>query len=101
MGNPLSELKIAGCLRDSSPGGWGRRVISNFVSNNAAHANDIDHTSELLFFLVSGSNRIGSFDFQHSGTEYRPRLNDYTTLQDLIGSVERVEQQTQSLHHRW
>jgi len=89
--SPLSELKLAGCLRDSLPGEWGRRVISSFALNDAEHTIDIDSTSQLLFFLISGSNRIGSFDFQHSGKEYRPRLNDSTSLQELIGSVKRVE----------
>lgn len=88
---PLPELTLAGCLRDGSPDAWGRRVILNRLSNHTAHTGDIDDTDELLFMLYSGSNRMGSFDFQRSASLYEPRVNDNTELEELIGSVERVE----------
>jgi len=89
--SPLSELTLAGCLRDSSPDEWGRRVVLNLASPDAEHAGDLGNINELFFFLNSGSNRVGSLDFQHSGKEYRPRVNASTTLEELIGSVNRVE----------
>jgi len=88
---PLSELTLAGCLSDSSPGPWGRRVLLNWLSNKADHEGSIDDSDEILFLLNSGSNRTGSFDFQRSAKHYQPRTNDNTTLEELIASVARVE----------
>jgi len=88
---PLPGLTLAGCLRDGSPDAWGRRVILNRLSNSTTHKGEINDTDELLFMLYSGSNRMGSFDFQRSPSVYEPRVNDNTELEELIGSAERVE----------
>jgi len=88
---PLPGLTLAGCLRDGSPDAWGRRVILNRLSNSTTHKGEINDTVELLFMLYSGSNRMGSFDFQRSPSVYEPRVNDNTELEELIGSAERVE----------
>ena len=88
---PLPELTIAGCLRDGSPDAWGRRVILNRLSNSATHKGEFDDADELLFMLLSGSNRTGGIDFQRSSSVYEPRAHDSTELEELIDSIERVE----------
>lgn len=88
---PLPELTIAGCLRDGSPDAWGRRVILNRLSNSTIHKGEINDTDELLFMLLSGSNRMGAIDFQGSSSVYEPRVHDNTKLEELIVSIERVE----------
>ncbi len=85
---PLSELTLAGCLRDCAPGEWGRRVVLNYLSNAEEQVGNND---ELLFLLNSGSNRIGAIDFQRSATQYYPKVNNSTTLEALLTSVERLE----------
>lgn len=92
--HPLPGLTIAGCLRDGSPDAWGRRVIVNRLSNDTAYTGALSESDQLLFMLHSGSNRTGSLDFQSSATQYTPRVNDTGTLQELLSSVERVENGT-------
>lgn len=53
------------CIRDALPDAWGRRLVDYQYSN--FHANELDYA------LLSGSDRIGAFDFQQSGTVYEPR----------------------------
>ncbi|WP_242632766.1 type II toxin-antitoxin system HipA family toxin [Thiothrix fructosivorans] len=67
---------IHSCLRDAAPDAWGRRVISYQYASFTP--------DELDYLLLSGSNRIGALDFQHSGTEYQPRQLQKTELQDLL-----------------
>lgn len=89
---PLPELTIAGCLRDGSPDAWGRRTIINRLVNQSENEEHIDETDEFLFMLYSGSNRTGSLDFQRSASQYEPREKSGATIEELLRSVERVEE---------
>lgn len=86
---PAAGLSMASCIRDGSPDAWGRRVIINrLVGARAAEASDI---TELTYLLESGSDRIGALDFQHSATEYVPRLKAEASYEELLEAVERIE----------
>lgn len=86
---PAAGLSMASCIRDGSPDAWGRRVIINrLVGARAAEANDI---TELTYLLESGSDRIGALDFQHSATEYVPRLKAEASYEELLEAAERIE----------
>jgi len=86
----LSGLSMPGCLRDSAPDAWGRRVILNkkFGFQGAAANTEL---SELTYLLESGSDRIGALDFQQSATTYEPRISTNVTLDELLASAERVD----------
>lgn len=88
---PVAGLSMASCIRDGSPDAWGRRVIINrLVGAKAAEAETSDIT-ELTYLLESGSDRIGALDFQHSATEYVPRLKAEASYEELLEAAERVE----------
>jgi serine/threonine-protein kinase HipA len=46
---------------------------------------------ELDFMLLSGSNRIGALDFQHSSSEYVPRISKKSNLEELLNAAEYIE----------
>jgi serine/threonine-protein kinase HipA len=102
----LPGLQIPSCIRDASPDAWGRRVLINMkfgLKGGQAAAIDLD---ELTCLLESGSDRIGALDFQRSATEYVPRQAQKVSLDELVRSVEKVEQGLpltskldQALHH--
>src|SRR5664279_4042924 len=81
---PLSELDLAGCLRDGTPDAWGRRVIESELGVEE------ESLSELEYMLQSGSNRFGALDFQESPTKYRPR-NDNASLDELHEAAQRLQ----------
>lgn len=84
-------LTMPSSIRDASPDAWGRRVILNRkFSIKGDKLNDIE-LSELTYLLESGSDRIGALDFQHSPTDYQPRIPNNATLVELMASAERVE----------
>lgn len=87
----LDGLNMPSCIRDGAPDAWGRRVIIN--KKLGVKRKDIDTTQldELTYMLESGSDRIGALDFQQSATEYAPRLAANVSLDELLGSAERVE----------
>ena len=85
-------LSMPGCLRDAAPDAWGRRVILNRLLGGANRDVDTTALDELAYLLQSGSDRIGALDFQASATEYQPRTSDTASLEELLQSVERVEQ---------
>ncbi|MES2181309.1 MAG: HipA domain-containing protein [Pseudomonadota bacterium] len=86
-----SGLTMPGCLRDSSPDAWGRRVIINKkLGLKGGDAAKIE-LSELTYLLESGSDRIGALDFQQSANEYVPRVSKNVSLEELQASAERVE----------
>lgn len=87
----LHGLTVPGCIRDSAPDAWGRRVIIN--RRLGLKGNDIDtaQLDELTYLLESGSDRIGALDFQLSPTEYRPRSATNVTMKELVESAQRVE----------
>lgn len=63
-------LPLAGCLRDAAPDAWGRRVI------DARLASDPDaDLGEPTCLLESGSDRIGTLDFETSPTELVDRFD--------------------------
>lgn len=66
---PLNGLNIAGCIRDSAPDAWGRRVIINRRMGRKGANVDTGILDELTYLIESGSDRIGALDFQHSSTE--------------------------------
>ncbi len=89
---PLLEgLSMPGCIRDGSPDAWGRRVIINKKLGLAGAKANTAELDELTYMLESGSDRIGALDFQHSATEYVPRMTVNATLEELLESAERVE----------
>ena len=87
----LNGLSMPGCIRDAAPDAWGRRVILNRLSGLKGTEIETASLSELTYLLESGSDRIGALDFQLSPTEYVPRSSGNVTLEELVGSAERVE----------
>lgn len=87
----LSGLSIPGCLRDAAPDAWGRRVILNKKFGMKATGIDPAALDELSYLIESGSDRIGTLDFQLSPTVYEPRNTSSAPLEELIEATERVE----------
>ena len=89
---PLPEgLTMPGCIRDSAPDAWGRRVIINRKLGHLDARTDTEELDELTYLLESGSDRIGALDFQRSPAEYVPRTAHNARMEELIESAERVE----------
>lgn len=90
---PLFDgLTMPGCIRDSAPDAWGRRVIINKKLGRKGKYTDTVALNELTYLLESGSDRIGALDFQRSSSEYVPRSANNVPLEELLQSAERVEQ---------
>lgn len=87
----LYGLSMPGCIRDSAPDAWGRRVIINKKLGRKGKDTDTADLGELTYLLESGSDRIGALDFQRSPTEYVPRSASNVGLEELLDSAERVE----------
>jgi len=87
----LDNLTMPGCIRDGSPDAWGRRVIINKKYGVTGAAIDQHQLDELTFLLESGSDRIGALDFQESPHEYKPRMAQHASLEELLNSAEKVE----------
>jgi serine/threonine-protein kinase HipA len=83
---PRTPLPVHGCIRDSAPDAWGRRVINLRLASDP----DVD-LSELTYLASSGSNRIGALDFQESATDYVAR-GDGASLDQLVQAAELIEQ---------
>ena len=88
----IDGLTMPGCIRDSAPDAWGRRVIINKKLGRKGKDTDTDALGELTYLLESGSDRIGALDFQRSPTEYVPRSANNVPLEELLQSAARVEQ---------
>ncbi|WP_417466164.1 type II toxin-antitoxin system HipA family toxin [Kordiimonas sp.] len=88
----LTGLKAPNCIRDAAPDAWGRRVIINRKMGLKGPKADAADLSELTYLLESGSDRIGSLDFQLSPKDYIPREKQAATLEELISSAQRVEE---------
>jgi serine/threonine-protein kinase HipA len=89
---PLLEgLTIPGCIRDTAPDAWGRRVIINKKLGHKGADTDTAELDELTYLLESGSDRIGALDFQYSPTEYVPRAANNVNVEELAASAARVE----------
>lgn len=80
---PPGGLAIAGSLRDATPDSWGERVIGSRLGSGE------QELSIETYLLESGSNRFGAIDFQHSATDYRPRL-DTAGLDELYDAAELI-----------
>jgi len=89
--NPLDGLTMPGCIRDSSPDAWGRRVLINKKFASLRGITNEIQLDELTYLLESGSDRIGALDFQLSPTDYQPRSTKKVSLEKLMESAERVE----------
>ncbi|MBL4630618.1 MAG: type II toxin-antitoxin system HipA family toxin [Paraglaciecola sp.] len=87
----LDGLKMPGCIRDSAPDAWGRRVIINKKFGLKGADTDTASLDELTYLLESGSDRIGALDFQQSPSEYVPRTAKNVSMEELMQSAERVE----------
>lgn len=83
---------IHGCLRDSAPDAWGRRIILNTVLGKKGKDADPANLSEITYLMESGSDRIGALDFQASPSEYISRATDKAPLETLMQSAELLEQ---------
>ena len=88
---PAPGLSMASCIRDGSPDAWGRRVIINHLMGARAAETETSDITELTYLLESGSDRIGALDFQHSATEYVPRLKAEASCEELLEAAERIE----------
>ncbi len=88
----VAGLHVPNCIRDAAPDTWGRRVIMNKVPGTSSPHVDTAELDELTYLLESGSDRIGTLDFQRSPTEYAPRLKAGSTLEELQRAAEKVEQ---------
>lgn len=88
----IDGLTMPGCIRDSAPDAWGRRVIINKKLGRKGKDTDTDALGELSYLLESGSDRIGALDFQRSPSEYIPRSANNVPLEELQQSAARVEQ---------
>jgi serine/threonine-protein kinase HipA len=87
----LGGLSMPSCLRDAAPDAWGRRVIVNRKLGHKGDQIDASQLDELTYLLESGSDRIGTLDFQRSATKYVPRGGGAATLEELQTAAERVE----------
>ena len=97
---------MASALRDAAPDAWGRRVILNRLFGARGAELDALELDELVFLLQSGSDRIGALDFQSSSQVYTARGGEGASLDALLASAERVENNLplspeldQALHH--
>ncbi|MSP53235.1 MAG: type II toxin-antitoxin system HipA family toxin [Gammaproteobacteria bacterium] len=81
--SPTGLHEMPACLRDASPDAWGRRLIDyQFPQLNP---------NELDYLLLSGSDRIGALDFQHSATEYVARDAEPIHLEAVEELAEMLE----------
>ncbi len=83
---PLPGARVAGCIADSAPDAWGRRVIMR--RRNAGE--DAADPGLLTFLLESGSDRIGSLDFQTSADAYERRESN-ASLEELLHAAQRLD----------
>ena len=87
----LNGLDMPNSIRDAAPDAWGRRVIINRKMGLKGTNTDTAALDEMTYLLESGSDRIGSLDFQYSPKEYIPRSSQNASLEELLESAERVE----------
>lgn len=72
---PTGMKIMPSCLRDALPDAWGRRLMDYQYPTFTP--------MELDYGLLSGSDRIGALDFQHSATEYELRDLSVVNLQSI------------------
>ncbi|WP_280774941.1 type II toxin-antitoxin system HipA family toxin [Rhizobium sp. SG_E_25_P2] len=88
---PIDGLRMAGSIRDGAPDAWGRRVIINRLTGVSDAGSEAGAITELTYLLESGSDRIGALDFQHSATEYSPRLKAEAPYEELLEAADRID----------
>ena len=89
---PTGMRNMPSCVRDALPDAWGRRLMDYQYAPF--------HPNELDYGLLSGSNRIGALDFQHSATEYVAReLGNVNlhSIEKLAIALEKDRQFSQAL----
>jgi len=79
------------CIREAAPDAWGRRIIINRKFGTRGKNLDPGDVHELAYLLESGSDRIGSRDFQASSGNCMPREASDVSLQELLNAAELVE----------
>jgi serine/threonine-protein kinase HipA len=89
---PLPGLSIAGAIADAGPDAWGKRVIMNRLLGAGSTDLDPAELDPLTYLLSSGSDRIGALDFQAAATDYVPRHEGHSTLEEMMHAAELVEQ---------
>ena len=87
----IPRMDMPSCIRDGSPGAWGRRVIINHITCKKRDGITQTELDELAYLLLSGSDRIGALDFQESPEIYKPRNPRPATLEELQTASELVE----------
>ena len=83
---PPASGALPGCIADSAPDAWGRRVIEYW------HRFANQDLSELGYLLNSGSDRAGALDFQQSPTEYVPRAAERSSVAELAEAAARISE---------
>lgn len=82
---PTTGGRIAGCLADAGPDGWGQQTIEYELNAGRGSLHAID------YLLLAGSDRIGALDFQASAEDYQPRDSHQGSLEDLLRVAQAVE----------
>lgn len=89
---PTGIRKMPSCIRDALPDAWGRRLIEE----QYAHI----QPNELDYGLLSGTDRIGAFDFQASAHDYEKRDGTdigLEAVEDLAKALEKGQHFTKKL----
>ena len=89
---PLADMALPGCIADAGPDAWGQRVIMHSKVGAGPGPGDPAALGPLTYLLESGSDRIGALDFQMSPETYTSRDAGSAPLEELMQSVERIEQ---------
>ncbi|WP_232340006.1 hypothetical protein [Ketobacter nezhaii] len=74
----LDGLTMPGCIRDSAPDAWGRRVIINKKLGSKGKDSDTDALGELTYLLESGSDRMAHWIFS------APPVNTFRARQTMF-----------------
>jgi serine/threonine-protein kinase HipA len=90
--SPLDGMTVAGCVSDAMPDAWGQRVIMQHLLGKAAAGADPAVFGLLTYLLESGSDRIGTLDFQASAETYVPRGEDGASLEELQRAASLVDE---------
>ncbi|MGB3411092.1 MAG: HipA domain-containing protein [Microthrixaceae bacterium] len=78
-------IRLPLCIDDSMPDSWGRAVINHRLGEPTAQF------GELTYLLNSGSDRIGTLDFQHSPDGYVARSGRHPSLEDLSTAAMKLQ----------
>jgi serine/threonine-protein kinase HipA len=87
---PPAGHDLHGCLADSAPDAWGRRVILHRLLGGDTRTVDTAALPTLTYLLESVTDRIGANDVQPSAEVYVPREVD-GTLEELLHAADRLQ----------